>query len=78
MFLSVWILFLGNNYLVICVLPLLWQVKKNFGRFQLEAPRAYMCKHILGLCHEGVNRNLMKVNKADRVIFVYVDMMILL
>jgi hypothetical protein len=25
--------------------------KKTFGRFQLEAPRAYKCKQILGLCH---------------------------
>jgi len=24
--------------------------KKTFGRFQLEAPRAYKCKQILGLC----------------------------
>ena len=27
------------------------KVKKTFGRFQLEAPRAYKCKQILGLCH---------------------------
>jgi len=26
-------------------------VKKTFGRFQLEASRAYKCKQILGLCH---------------------------
>ena len=27
------------------------KVQKTFGRFQLEAPRAYRCKQILGLCH---------------------------
>jgi len=26
-------------------------VKKTVGRLQLEAPRAYQCKQILGLCH---------------------------
>jgi hypothetical protein len=25
--------------------------RKTFGGFQLEAPRAYECKQILGLCH---------------------------
>ena len=28
----------------------LCKVKKTFGRIQLEAPRAYKCKQILGLC----------------------------
>ena len=27
------------------------KMKKTFGRFRLEAPRAYKCKQILGLCH---------------------------
>ena len=27
------------------------KMKKTFGKFQLEAPRAYKCKQILGLCH---------------------------
>ena len=31
----------------------LCKVKKTFGRFQLEAPRAYKCKQILGLCHSS-------------------------
>ena len=46
-----WILFLRNTYIVICVLPLLVKQKKTLGRFQLEVPRAYKCKQILGLCH---------------------------
>ena len=25
-------------------------MKRAFGKFQLEAPRAYKCKQILGLC----------------------------
>jgi hypothetical protein len=28
-------------------------VKKTVGRFQLEAPRAYNCKQILGLCQSN-------------------------
>ena len=28
-----------------------YKVKRAFGKFQLEAPRAYKCKQILGLCH---------------------------
>ena len=27
------------------------KVKRTFGKFQLEASRAYKCKQILGLCH---------------------------
>ncbi len=27
------------------------KVTRTFGKFQLEAPRAYKCKQILGLCH---------------------------
>ena len=29
----------------------LCKVKKTFGRFQVDATKAYKCKQILGLCH---------------------------
>ena len=29
---------------------MLHKVKKTFGRFLVEAPRAYKCKQILGIC----------------------------
>ena len=36
-------------FLLIKLFLNLWN--KAFGRFQLEAPRAYYCKCIFGLCH---------------------------
>ena len=50
---SVWDLVISSTSYDFLILPLLVQseVKKAFGRFQLEAPRAYKCKQILGLCY---------------------------
>jgi hypothetical protein len=36
----------------LCTSFALCKVKRTIGRFQLEAPRAYECKQILGLCQE--------------------------
>ena len=36
-------------FLLVQIFSHIWN--KAFGRFQLEAPRAYNCKWILGLCH---------------------------
>jgi hypothetical protein len=36
----------------------LYKVKKTIGRLQLEAPRAYKCKQILGLCQVVLERVL--------------------
>ena len=46
---SFWILFLRNYYLMILYFLCVAQSEKTSGRFQVEAPRAYLCKQILGL-----------------------------
>jgi hypothetical protein len=33
-------------------------VKKTIGRFQLEAPTAYQCKQILGLCQKPSHQKM--------------------
>ncbi len=43
--------FSETNILIFCTSFACCKVKKTLRRFQLEAPRAYKCKQILGLCH---------------------------
>jgi len=48
---SVWSSCQKRYVLAFLILPLLCKGRKTVGRFQVEAPRAYACKLILGLYH---------------------------
>ena len=43
--------FSETNVIGLCTSFVLLEVKMIFGRFQVEALRAYACKEIVGLCH---------------------------
>ena len=42
-------------------------MKKTFGRFQLEAPRAYKCKQILGLCQALLQHSISVFEYSDEM-----------